>query len=111
MAPATGSDTSCVSPPRQRAWRPWSEASQGYVPTRWYANARLDRIPANEDGRRGVYETDICAAQACDFIRAHRDRPFFFTLAYNALHSPYVVPAFGAMRASPGERGSASMLR
>jgi arylsulfatase A-like enzyme len=77
-------------------WLTQTDTTQGYFPTRWYANTRLDSIPANENGRQAIYETDICTTQACDFIRAHKDRPFFLTLAYNAPHSPYVVPAFGA---------------
>ena len=32
--------------------------------------------------------TDAFTREACDFIRRHRDQPFFLYLAYNAVHSP-----------------------
>lgn len=77
-------------------WLTQTETTQGYFPTQWYAGTELHDIPANQGGRQAVYETDICTDQACDFIRRHKDAPFLLTLAYNAPHSPYVTPAFGA---------------
>ena len=32
--------------------------------------------------------TDAFTHEACDFIRRHREQPFFLYLAYNAVHSP-----------------------
>lgn len=42
------------------------------------------RVPAAEK----EFLTDAWAREAGDFIRRHRDRPFFLELAYNATHSP-----------------------
>ncbi len=38
------------------------------------------------------YLTDAFSRQAEDFIRRHRDRPFFLYLAFNAPHTPYQAP-------------------
>lgn len=34
------------------------------------------------------YLTDVIARESADFIRRHRDRPFFLLTAFNAVHSP-----------------------
>jgi arylsulfatase A-like enzyme len=34
------------------------------------------------------YLTDAFGAEACRFIRAHRDEPFFLYLSFNAVHTP-----------------------
>ncbi|HEV7282438.1 MAG TPA: sulfatase [Pirellulaceae bacterium] len=36
----------------------------------------------------GAYLTDAIAREACDFIRNHRERPFFLYVPFNAVHSP-----------------------
>jgi len=74
-------------------WLTQTESTQGYFPTQWYSNRTLGDLPDNAGGRQGLYETDLCTDQACDFIRRHRNEPFFLMLAYNAPHSPYVTPA------------------
>ena len=38
------------------------------------------------------YVTDVLTDRAVAFVRAHKDRPFFLYLPYNAPHSPYDVP-------------------
>lgn len=94
-------------------WLTQTGTTQGYFPTQWYAGTELHDIPANADGRQAVYETDICTDQACDFIRRHKDAPFLLTLAYNAPHSPYVTPAFGAYAGKPwgkSEKTYAAMI-
>lgn len=39
------------------------------------------------------YLTNILTAEATDFIRRHKDQPFFCYLAYNAVHAPAQAPA------------------
>jgi len=39
------------------------------------------------------YISDALTDAAMDYIRAHREDPFFVYLAYNAPHAPYQVPA------------------
>jgi arylsulfatase A-like enzyme len=38
------------------------------------------------------YCTDVFTDAAIDFIRRHRDKPFFAYVAYNAPHAPFQVP-------------------
>ncbi|NOZ22230.1 MAG: sulfatase-like hydrolase/transferase [Planctomycetes bacterium] len=51
----------------------------------------LDRNGSHEksDGR---YLTDVFTEEAVQFIRRHKDRPFFLHLAYNAPHTPLQAP-------------------
>lgn len=47
--------------------------------------------PILRDGQPVVeteYLTDAFTREAIDFVRHHRDRPFFLYVAYNAVHSP-----------------------
>lgn len=86
-------------------WLTQTETTQGYFPTQWYANTTLNTVQGNENGRQGVYETDICTDQACAFIRDHQKSSFFLTLAYNAPHSPHIAPTTGAYAGRPwGEK-------
>jgi arylsulfatase A-like enzyme len=39
-----------------------------------------------------LYSTDLCGARGADFIRRHRDRPFFLYLPFNAVHENMFVP-------------------
>jgi arylsulfatase A-like enzyme len=38
------------------------------------------------------YLTEVFTDQAVQFIRRHKDRPFFLYLAYNAIHTPHQAP-------------------
>ncbi len=40
----------------------------------------------------GSYLTDTLTDEACDFIRRHRDEPFFLQIAYNCPHTPLQAP-------------------
>ncbi|WP_130732518.1 arylsulfatase [Komagataeibacter xylinus] len=94
-------------------WLTQTEATQGYFPTRWYDGTTLHAIADNENGHQAVYETDICTAQACEYIRHSRDRPFFLTVAYNAPHSPHVTPTqarYAGMPWGEYEKNYAAMI-
>ena len=45
-------------------------------------------IPSLTPRREGEYLTDRLADEACAFIRAHRDRPFYLNLCHYAVHLP-----------------------
>jgi arylsulfatase A-like enzyme len=45
-------------------------------------------IPTLEDGPEGEFLSDRLAAEACRFIEANRDRPFFAYLPHYAVHTP-----------------------
>ena len=40
----------------------------------------------------GAYITDVFTDRACDFIRQHKDEPFFLHVTYNAPHFPFQAP-------------------
>jgi arylsulfatase A-like enzyme len=46
------------------------------------------KIPTLEDGPEGEYLTDRLTAEACRFITANRDRPFFLYLPHYTVHTP-----------------------
>ena len=48
--------------------------------------------------RRGTYSTDLFADAAIDFLRQHKDRPFYVYLSFNAVH--YV----SSQNVEPGEK-------
>ncbi len=48
----------------------------------------VGNIPTLAPRRAGEYLTDREADEACHFIEAHRDRPFFLHLAHYAVHTP-----------------------
>jgi arylsulfatase A len=47
------------------------------------------RQGVEEIDRRGVYSTDLFADAASEFIRKHRERPWFVYLPFNAVHFVY----------------------
>ncbi len=57
----------------------------------WKNGQRVD-IPENKDSRRAVYSQDLFLRETLDFIRRHRDRPFFFFGAFTAPHAEVAVP-------------------
>jgi len=53
-----------------------------------YSSKRRPRMPTLQPRRKGEYLTDREADEAVDFIRRHRDRPFFLYMAHYAVHVP-----------------------
>ena len=56
-----------------------------------YHDWRLDRN-GNFEPPDGRYLTDVFTDEACDFVRRHRNEPFFLHLTYNAPHTPLQAP-------------------
>jgi arylsulfatase A-like enzyme len=52
-------------------------------------------IPENAQGRREVYSNDLMADFSIEFVRRHRDRPFFLYLPYTIPHNLMEVPELG----------------
>jgi arylsulfatase A len=63
-----------------------------YYPDFLWRDGQRYEIPENRDGGRGVYSHDLFAAQSLDFIRRHKDRPFFFYAAFTIPHAEVTVP-------------------
>jgi arylsulfatase A-like enzyme len=55
-------------------------------------NDRRHMLPENEGGQRGKYSHDVIQQQALDFIRRHKDEPFFCYVPYTLPHVELVVP-------------------
>jgi len=49
------------------------------------------KIPTLKDGPVGEFLTDREGAEACRFIEANRDRPFFLYLPHHAVHTPLMA--------------------
>jgi arylsulfatase A-like enzyme len=58
-----------------------------------YHNEKRVNIVGNQDGRKEVYTEDLFTRNALDFIRRHRDEPFFLFLPYTAPHAGLICPS------------------
>lgn len=66
--------------------------AHGYYPDFLWKNGHRVDIPENQNGRREVYSHDLFADFALDFIRRHKDQPFFFYGAFTIPHAEVTVP-------------------
>jgi arylsulfatase A len=53
-----------------------------------YSRKRQGPIPTLSSRRDGEYLTDREADEAANFIRSHKDKPFFLYMAHYAVHTP-----------------------
>ena len=49
-------------------------------------------FPDNADGNKGTYTHDLFTDFALDFVKRHKDDPFFLYLPYTVPHSRYEIP-------------------
>jgi arylsulfatase A len=63
-----------------------------YYPDYLWKNRERMEIPENRNGQRRVYSHDLFASFALDFIRKHKDEPFFFYGAFTIPHAEVVAP-------------------
>jgi arylsulfatase A-like enzyme len=71
--------------------------NHGSPPTYWapYKNPELDwnpRIENMDEGKQGEYLTDRLTTEAINFIKNHKERPFFVYLSHYAVHTPLEAP-------------------
>ena len=66
-------------------------AHRYYVEYLWH-NDRKRELPGNQDGQRGTYAHDVIWDAGLDFVRRHKDRPFFLYLAPTIPHVELIVP-------------------
>jgi arylsulfatase A-like enzyme len=64
-----------------------------YYPPYLWRNEKKMVIEANADGRRGQYSHDMFTKFALDFVRRHKDGPFFLYLPYTVPHARYEIPS------------------
>ena len=58
-----------------------------------YSRNRQGSIPTLSPRRKGEYLTDREADEAVNFIRSHKDKPFFLYMAHYAVHTPIQAKA------------------
>jgi len=63
-----------------------------YYPPFIYENDKELPLPGNENGKRTTYSHDVIAAKALEFVRQHRDRPFFLYFTPTLPHLELLVP-------------------
>lgn len=63
-----------------------------YYPDHLWRNGRRVEIPGNQNGQRRVFSHDLLAGAALDFIRNHKERPFFLYGAFTIPHAEVAVP-------------------
>jgi arylsulfatase A-like enzyme len=63
-----------------------------YYPDYLWRNDRRVEIAENKNGQRRVYSHDLFAQDALEFIRQHKDRPFFLYGAFTIPHAEVAVP-------------------
>lgn len=60
-----------------------------------WRNTERFTLTGNLNGQTGQYSHDVIAQWSLDFIRSHRDHPFFLYLPWTLPHAEYVVPSLG----------------
>jgi arylsulfatase A len=63
-----------------------------YFPEFLWDNERKHPLAGNSNGGRGEYSADLIADRALQFIRAHRDGPFFLYAPFTLPHGRFEVP-------------------
>jgi arylsulfatase A-like enzyme len=66
--------------------------AHGYYPDFLWRNGQRIELLENKDGKRGSYSHDLFVDFALDFIRRHKDGPFFFYAAFTIPHAEVTVP-------------------
>jgi len=66
--------------------------AHGYYPDFLWRNGQRVEIPENKDSQRGAYSHDLFVDFTLDFIRRHKDGPFFFYGAFTIPHAEVTVP-------------------
>jgi arylsulfatase A len=57
-----------------------------------YKNDQQFALPGNEGGKQTQYTHDVIAEGALDFIRQHKDGPFFLYVPFTLCHTELLVP-------------------
>ncbi len=63
-----------------------------YYPNHLWRDGKVEWIDANRDGKEGAYSHDLIAAEALNFVKANKDRPFFLYVPFTIPHVALQVP-------------------
>ena len=67
--------------------------AHNYYPAELWLNQEKRIIEGNQGGQRGRYSHDLFTDFALDFIKRHREHPFFLYVAYTLPHGRYEIPS------------------
>jgi len=67
--------------------------AHSYYPEFLWENERKHVLEGNRDGGRGQYSGDLIAGRSLEFLRKHRDRPFFLYACYTLPHARFEIPS------------------
>lgn len=89
-------DTSGV--PNRQGFDEWfgylnQRNAHSYYPPYLWRNEEKVTLEGNQDGKREQYTHDMFTEFALDFVRRHRDKPFFLYLAWCIPHARYEIPS------------------
>lgn len=77
--------------------------AHSYYPVHLWHNDTRVSIPENEAGGRKAYSQDMIHQQGMQFIRAHKDKPFFAMLTYTLPHAELNLPHDSIYRMYEGQ--------
>jgi arylsulfatase A-like enzyme len=77
-----------------------NHASYYYTPYLWKNESQLP-LEGNQHGGKKQYTHDLFTESALDYVRKHRDVPFFLYLAYTIPHENLEVPDLGDYAKQP----------
>lgn len=84
--------------PNRKGFDEWfgylnQQHAHNYYPDYLWRNTERVTLPGNLNGQTKEYSHDRFAEFTLDFVRRHRDRPFFLYLAWTLPHGKYVIPS------------------
>lgn len=66
--------------------------AHSYYPDFLWSNDRTDPLKGNHDGKGSDYTADLIAERTYDFVRRHRNEPFFLYACWTLPHGAYEIP-------------------
>jgi len=67
--------------------------AHSYYPEFLWKNEEKYPLPKNQNGKEEQYSADLIAEQALQFIRNHKDEPFFLYAAFALPHGKFEIPS------------------
>lgn len=88
--------------------------AHNHYPDFLWKNRERFPLPMNEGGREETYTHDLFTSFALDFVKRHREKPFFLYLPYCVPHAKYQFPpgppTFGKKPWTKNEKSHAAMV-
>jgi arylsulfatase A-like enzyme len=67
--------------------------AHSYYPEFLWDNDSKYMLPGNAGGKRGTYSADLIAERSFEFLREHRNGPFFLYCCYTLPHAKFEIPS------------------